>query len=33
MTRIFIEELFAAVALTIFCSTVALWCAFLTGAI
>jgi hypothetical protein len=33
MTRIFIEEFCAAVALTLFTSTVALWCAFLTGAI
>jgi hypothetical protein len=33
MTRIFIEELFAAVVLTLFTSTVALWCAFLTGAL
>jgi hypothetical protein len=33
MTRIFIEEIFAAVALTIFCSTVAIWVAVLTGAI
>jgi hypothetical protein len=33
MARIFIEEIAAAVALTLFMSTMALWCAFLTGAI
>jgi len=33
MVRIFIEEIAAAVAITIFMSTMALWCAFLTGAI
>jgi hypothetical protein len=33
MISIFIEEIAAAVALTLFMSTMALWCAFLTGAI
>jgi len=31
--NIWLEEIAAAVALTLFMSTMALWCAFLTGAI
>jgi hypothetical protein len=33
MTRIFIEEIAAGVAVAIFCSTMGLWVAILTGAI